>query len=350
MLTLDAHCDSPSQMLRLRDFSIDNPHAQVDFPKMKRGGVDCSVFALYIPARFDAAQALSYARRLLNAVDNQLDGSSAVLVRSSLEIAANSQRGLLSVMLGLENASPIAEDFNLLYEFQNAGVRYITLTHSRDNQVGDSCTGTGSWGGLSPFGRRLVREMNSSGTVIDLSHAADSTIRDVLTISNQPLVYTHGCCRSLCPHRRNISDELMRGIAGSGGVVGISIYPLFLSEEFAGVLADSGLEDKMWIEDEFIADSADSAKRTAWWELQDELARLARPGVDRVVDHIEHALDVCGLEHVGIGTDYDGIEVTAAGLESISSLPLIWDEMRRRGFSESEISAVAGANFIRIFE
>ena len=314
MIVLDSHCDAPSQMVRLRDFSRDNAFAQVDFPKMVRGGVDASFFAAYVPASKEGQAATDWARKLLDETDRQ--------------VAACAGR--------------------VAYARCAGGVRYVTLTHSADNQVGDSCTGVGTWGGLSPFGKRLVPEMNRRRMLNHVANPEDSSFLDVLESSERPIAYTHGACRALASHRRNLPDELIRGIAERGGVVSISIYPPFLDDGFVRTLAESGLEKKLSVEDAFIQDPADAAKRAAWEAVQRELQALPRPGIGRVVDHIEHAVSVAGIDHVGIGTDYDGIEVTVAGLEDISCFSRLWDEMRRRGFSQRDIDRIAGKNFLRV--
>ena len=350
MIVLDAHCDAPSQMVRLRDFGVDNAFAQVDFPKMRRGGVDASFFAAYVPARLQGQEATDYARRLLEETFRQVsqNADKVAFARCAGGVRRNRRAGLLSVLLGIENASALQEDLSLLKDFYKRGVRYVTLTHSADNQVGDSCTGKGTGGGLSPFGKQLVPEMNRCRMLIDVAHAADATIRDVLTFSARPVAYTHGGCRALASHRRCLPDELIRAIADGGGVVCISIYPPFLDDAFVRTLAESGLEEKMSVEDAFIADPADPAKRAAWEAVQLELQQLKRPGVERVADHIEHAVAVAGIDHVGIGTDYDGIEVTVTGLEDVSRFPALWEELRRRGFSAGEISRIAGGNLLRV--
>ena len=350
MIVLDAHCDAPSQMVRLRDFGVDNAFAQMDFPKMERGGVSASFFAAYVPASKQGDDATDWARRLLDETDRQVAANAGrvAYARCAGGVRRNSRAGLTSVLLGIENASALQESFDLLREFYRRGVRYVTLTHSADNQVGDSCTGSGTWGGLSPFGRRLIPEMNRRRMLIDVAHAADTTIRDVLELSQRPIAYTHGGCRALASHRRNLPDELIRGIADGGGVVCISIYPPFLDDAFVQTLAASGLEEKMSVEEAFIQDPADPRKRAAWEAVQRELQALPRPGVDRVADHIEHAVSVAGIDHVGIGTDYDGIEVTVRGLEDVSCFPLLWDELRARGFSRNEVARIAGGNLLRV--
>jgi len=339
-------------MYRLRDFGCDNAFAQVDFPKMVRGGVDASFFAAYVPARLQGGEATDYARRLIDEVDRQVAANAdrVAYARCSDGVRRNRKAGKTSVLLGIENASALQESFDLLHAFYKRGVRYVTLTHSADNQVGDSCTGQGTWGGLSPFGKRLIPEMNRRRMLIDVAHSADSTIRDVLALSAKPVAYTHGACRALASHRRNLPDGLIRGIADGGGVVCISIYPPFLDDGFVQTLAASGLEAKMSVEDAFIQDPGNAGKRAAWEAVQRELQELPRPGVGRMADHIEHAVSVAGIEHVGIGTDYDGIEVTVAGLEDISSFGKIFDELRKRGFSRRDISLIAGKNMLRVLK
>lgn len=349
MTVLDAHCDAPSQMYRGRDYGRDNDHAQVDFPKMKRGGVDASFFALYIPAELKEDEAVEYASRLLAEVRRQVEANSdkVAFATSREEVIRNKKNGLISILLGIENASAIGRDLHLLESYYKSGVRYITLTHSADNLVGDSCSGAGSWGGLTRFGREVVREMNGLGMLVDLAHSADSTIRDVLEMTSAPVVYTHGCCRALCRHRRNLSDELVKAVADTGGVVGMSIYPVFMSDDFAPVYQEAVTRlDSENVERRFILDPLDKAKLAAWNETQDKLAAVPRPGVEVVADHIVHALNIAGEKHVGIGTDYDGIDLTADGLENVSSFGLLFDALRRRGLASDVIEGVAGRNFL----
>lgn len=352
MTVLDAHCDAPSQMLRLRDYGQDNGFAQVDFPKMRRGGVDASFFAAYVPSRLEGRAAMEYASALLDALDIQVAAcrDRVAYARCAAGVGRNKAAGLSSILVGIENASALDGSLDTLRAFYKRGVRYVTLTHSADNQVCDSCTGNGRWGGLSPFGRELVAEMNRIGMLIDLAHSSDETMRDVLALSRVPVAYTHGCCRALASHRRNIPDELIRAVADGGGIVCMSIYPPFLDEGFAQTLDASGLGELGRVEEEFIKDPSDPSKRAAWNEVQRKLQALPRPGVGRVADHIEHAVAVGGLDSVGLGTDYDGIEVTAAGLEDISRMGSLWDELRRRGFSRKEIGQIAGGNFLRVMK
>jgi len=354
MFVLDSHCDTPSQILRLRNLTKDNDHAHVDFPKMKRGGVDGVFFALYVPASYDSDPegGFEYACRLLTGVEKAVEGRRDLvsIVRSSEEAYSNKADSRISLFLGLENGSPISTSFERLAYFHDKGIRYVTLCHSGDNQICDSCASTeGRWGGLSPFGRDLIKEMNRTGMLVDVSHISDKSFYDVIDCSAKPVVATHSCCRSLSAHPRNMSDEMIHLLADAGGVIQINFYPLFLDAGFARILSRSGIIERgERIEREFIADPGNPARRAAWNMIQDELMALARPSYKLIVDHIEHVVELVGIDHVGLGSDFDGIEVTPEGLEDISMVPVIFDEMRRRGYTEADICKVAGENFFRV--
>lgn len=352
MFLLDSHCDTPSQILRLRDLSLDNGRGHVDFPKLRKGGVDASFFALYTPASLSQEAALDRAMRLMAAVYETLDSNSeyAALALTPDQALENKEKGLVSVFLGMENGAPIGKSLSLLRLFYRFGVRYMTLTHSGDNEICDSCaTVNKRWNGLSPFGREVVAEMNRLGMMIDVSHISDDSFYDVLSCSESPVVATHSCCRALAGHPRNMSDDMIRALAANGGVIQINFYPVFLDDGFAKVLDDSGIMERGEpVEAEFIADPADRRKREAWYKVQDELMALPRPSYRRIVDHIDHAVSVAGIDHVGIGSDFDGIEVTPEGLDDVSCIGKIFQEMRLRGYSETDVEKVAGGNFLRV--
>lgn len=354
MFVLDSHCDTPSQILRLRDLSLDNDHAHVDFPKLKRGGVDGAFFALYVPGNLETEEAFEYSQRLLEGVERAVEAnsSSVAFATDSAQAFSNKQEGRFSVFLGLENGSPIGNSFDRLKWFYDRGVRYVTLCHSSDNQICDSCASkVKRWGGLSPFGKELVAEMNRLGILIDVSHISDASFYDVLKYSDRPVVATHSCCRALCPHPRNMTDDMIRSLASAGGVIQINFYPLFLDSGFAEVLSGSGLEEKGgYVEKEFINDPSDPLKRAAWNRIQDEIQALPRPSFKLIADHIDHVVALAGIDHVGIGSDFDGIEVTPEGMEDISMMPKLFEELRSRGYSESDLEKIASGNFFRILE
>ncbi len=312
----DSHVDTPSQLIRLRNIGIDNPHAHVDFPKLRKGGVDGSFFALYTPASLAPDTATRYALEMLSAVYDAVDANPdyAALAFSPQEAVRNKADGLISIFMGMENGAPIQESLPLLRTFYRLGVSYMTLTHNGDNALADSAAEGRKWGGLSPFGKQVVAEMNALGMMIDLSHASDKTFWDCIKLSQAPVVATHSCCRALCGHRRN----------------------LILDE------ADA-------VEARFIENPADRERADAWHRMQDRLLEMPRPGVKEVVDHIDHAVRLAGIDHVGIGTDFDGISVPPMGLEDVSKLPVLWDEMRRRGYAETDIEKVSGGNLMAVW-
>ena len=354
MTVLDSHCDTPSEILRLRDISLDNEYGHVDVPKLLRSGVDAIFFALYTPASMAPDRATAYALEMLSVTKDAIAANPEHLAFASsrAEIEKNKANGLVSILLGMENASPIQKSLPLLREFWRMGVRYMTLTHNGDNEVADAASHGTRWNGLSPFGREVVAEMNRLGMLIDLAHASDKTFYDVLECSTKPVVSTHSCCRALASHRRNMSDDMIRCMADRGGVIQINFYPVFLSDSFARSfeLVEAEHPEYEQAEADYRANPADQARRARRNGVTDILMKLERPGVSEVVDHIDHAVKVGGIEHVGIGTDFDGIAVPPAGLDDISKLHLVFDEMSRRGYTDDQIGLVAGENFLRAMD
>ena len=311
MFVLDSHCDTPLQMMRGLDIGIDNGWGHVDIAKLKEGGVDASFFALYTSAEMTPDEAacttLEMLGRIYDAVDAHKD--SLALAFTPDDALRNKDKGLISIFIGMENGSPIHKSLALLRMYYRMGVRYLTLTHNGDNEIADSAAEGKRWHGLSPFGREVVAEMNRLGMIVDIAHVSDETFYDVIECSKSPIVSTHSCCRALASHRRNMTDDMLRSLADKGGVMQVNFYPAFLSDYY---------ETKM-------------------------------PSVSDIADHIDHAVKVAGIDHVGIGTDFDGIEITPVGMEDISKLPRIFDELTTRGYSEDQIEKIAGGNFLRVF-
>lgn len=308
-------------MMRGLDIGIAGDRSQVDLPKLKAGGVDASFFALYTSADLSEDEAATKVLEMLARVYDALDvySEQAALALTPEDALRNKEKGLISIFLGMENGSPIHKSFPLLRQFYRMGVRYMTLTHNGDNEIADSAAQGTRWHGLSPFGREVVDEMNRLGMIVDVAHVSDETFYDVIKCSKAPIVSTHSCCRALASHRRNMTDDMIRTLADHGGVIQINFYPVFLSDLYA-----------------------------SFYEVKGEKAS-PRPGVSDVVNHIDHAVKVGGIEHVGIGTDFDGIEITPKGLEDISKLPKVFDQLKRKGYSEDQIELIAGKNFLRAF-
>ena len=353
MQVFDSHVDTPSQLIRLRNLGIDNSHGHVDFPKLRRGGVGGSFFALYTPAEMTPDAATRYALEMISAVYDAVDDNPdyAALAFSPDEAAENAKNGLISVFIGMENGSPIQQSLPMLRTFYRLGVSYVTLTHNGDNAIADSAAEGTHWHGLSPFGKQVVAEMNSLGMMVDLSHASDETFWDCIRLSRAPVIASHSCCRALCGHRRNLTDEMLRALGEKDGYVGINFCPSFLSDKFPLSVEDNALlEEGDRVEAAFIADPADPARVEAWEKMQERLETIWRPGVKEVVDHIDHAVSVIGIDRVGIGSDFDGILVPPTGLENVSRIGLVFDEMRRRGYGEMEIVKIAGENLLSVWK
>jgi len=346
----DSHQDTPSQLLRLRDPGIDNNYSHVDFPKLKKGGVDGAFWALYTPPDYNPSLAEAYATRLLDVVFAAAEKypDTAAVTLSPTDAADNIGKGLFSIFIGMENGLPIGTSLEKLHAFWRRGVRYITLTHNADNAIADSAAGHATWGGLSPFGREVLKEMNRLGIMVDLSHSADSTFWDCIKLSKAPVIASHSCCRALCSHRRNLTDDMLRALADVDGYVGINFCPDFLSDEF-GKGYESILEEADAAEAAFIESPADASRIEAWHKAQDSLAVVPRPGVKEVVDHIDHAVEICGIDHVGIGSDFDGILLAPTGLDNVSMMPLVFTEMNRRGYSKEDIEKVSGKNLMNVW-
>lgn len=311
MFLLDSHCDAPSMLLKGADFSKIVRDGHVDYPRMKKGGVDASFFAIYTSNEISADEATRRALQMIAKVYDSVENNSdkVALATSVAEAKKNKRKGLISIFMGMENGAPIQKDLSLLRLFHRMGVRYMTLTHNGDNEICDSAaTENKRWGGLSPFGVEVVKEMNRLGMLIDVSHISDMSFYDVLSHSEHPVVATHSCCRALCNHYRNMSDEMIEALAERGGVIQINFYPAFLDERYKEVL----------------------------------------PSYKRIVDHIDHVVDLVGVEHVGLGSDFDGIEICPAGLEDVSKMQKIIIELRKRGYSEHQIDLIAGENFLRV--
>ena len=318
MFLLDSHCDTPTQILRGRDLGIDNKDVHVDFPKLLRGGVDAAFFALYIPADLEGEQAYNHAIALFDSVKSTVSAheDKAAFALTAEQAYDNKAKGLFSVFLGLENGSPIGNSLERLQEFYDMGVRYMTLCHTRDNEICDSCASENKkWHGLSPFGREVVREMNRLGMLIDVSHISDEAFYDVLKYSTKPVVATHSCCRALADHPRNMTDDMIKALAEAGGVIQINFYPVFLDSSFK----------------------------------EEDMFTAARPSYKRIADHIDHVVELVGINHVGIGSDFDGIDVAPSGLEDISMMNVLFEELRERGYSESDLNKMASENFFNAF-
>lgn len=358
---LDTHCDAPSLMLKGADFGrkVEQgftpgmfPVTQVDFARMKKGGVNGSFFAIYSPnglsPEVSATRALDMISLIYDAVER--NRNKVAIATTPAQARRNAKNGLISIFMGMENGDQIGGDLARLKLFYRLGVRYMTLTHCGNNDICDSCsTSEKRWGGLSPFGEKVVEQMNSLGMLVDVSHISDDSFWDVIRVSKAPVVATHSCCRALSNNPRNMTDEMIKALAEKGGVISVNFYPCFLDEEYhkaADALIDAyGDAEKAWR-----TDPGNAALQKNLKEALAAMNEVARPSYKRIADHIDHVVRLVGVRHVGIGSDFDGIDVAPDGLEDVSRMQKVIIELRRRGYSDFDIKLISSGNFFRVID
>lgn len=310
IVTLDSHTDTP--MIFPGHFNIgEKQGGKVNLPFLEEGRIDAAFMVAYIPQgeRDEAslAKATAYAEERLKEVirQEQLNPTRMGIARTPDDLLRLKQVGKKAIFLGIENGYALGKDVNNVRKFRDMGVSYITLCHNGDNDLCDSARGKGEWKGLSPLGKQMVAEMNRLGVMVDISHAAESTFYDVLACSRYPIIASHSSARALCNHPRNLTDDQLKAIAGQGGVVQLCLYKGFINEE------------------------------------------AEKASVSDAIRHINHMVDLIGVEHVGIGSDFDG-DGELIGCRASNELINITMHLLKEGYSETDISRIWGGNFLRV--
>jgi membrane dipeptidase len=349
-IVIDLHCDTISRALAGEDLRKDLPQGHIDIPKLKRGAVDLQVFACYVAAPTNEAEKSRAAKKAIDQIEAchtlaSENPADLEIVLSPGDFAKVRNTGKTGMLIGIEGGYAIENDLSLLRTFHRAGVRLMTLTHWIGTDWADaSGDATPKFGGLTEFGESVVREMNKLGMVIRVSKA--------------PIVASHSCCRALSDHHRNMSDEMLKALAKNGGLIGINFYPAFLNADIdkkqnallAEVARTYGLPAEYA---EFMKAEA-GIRDKCLAEYKTRLAELKKnlPVVDikTVVDHIDHVVKITGsADHIGLGSDFDGISETPAGLENAGKLGALTRELLARGYKESDVRKILGGNFIRVF-
>ena len=304
VLTLDTHCDTPMFFPQNVDFGQRDPKILVDLHKMTEGRQDATIMVAYLPQ--GQADAKNYADNIFDKIEDIVARNSQYvsIARRPDDLWLNKQQGRKSIMLGIENGHALEGSIENLRHFAQRGIVYMTLCHNGDNDICDSARGEHTHNGVSAFGREVISEMNRLGIMVDLSHAGEKSFYDALKISKTPIVCSHSSCRSLCDHPRNLTDDQMRALAQQGGVMQVTLYNGFLVKN-----GEATLDDAM--------------------------------------RHIDHAIEVMGIDHVGLGTDFDG-DGGIRGLASSSELMNYTRELLKRHYSETDIQKLWGGNFLRI--
>jgi membrane dipeptidase len=368
-LVLDTHSDTTSRIL---DEGFDMGRRAVDghmdLPRIAEAGLDAQFYAIYVAAEYygsedfkskatqRASLANGSARRAWAMIDGVMRTIAAnpdkmVFCASVAELRAAVAKRQHAALMGIEGGHAIEGDLQLLRAFHRAGVRYMTLTHSNHNEYADSCgEATPKWGGLNRLGVKVVEEMNRLGMMVDISHVADPTFAQVLQVTRAPVIASHSSCRALCGHPRNMSDDMLRALAKNGGVVMINFNCGFLDDQYGQLAAAYRSQlaiREQAIEKTFAAGSRERQEALA--ELKQKLTPPPPPALERLLAHIEHAIAVAGVDHVGLGSDFDGVPCVPRGLDDVTGLPRITYWLLQRGHSELAVRKVLGENLLRVF-
>jgi len=320
-MLFDGHNDLPWQIRKLAggsfdklDISKDQPELHTDIPRLKKSGLKAQFWSVYVSgdtidtndSLLRTIEQIALVHRMIKRYPETFE-----LAATADDIERIAKSGKIASMLGVEGGHSIEGSLQMLKKFHDDGVRYMTLTHNRSLDWAESCKGDPEKG-LSPFGEEIVREMNRLGMLVDLSHVSDQTMRDALQITKAPVIFSHSSVRAICDHSRNVSDEILKALPANGGVVMINFFPSFV---------------------------------VPTKELEKDKNALGDLGT--VVDHIEHVIRVAGIDHVGIGSDYDGVSRLPVGLEDVSTYPSITQELLKRGYNTKQIHKILGGNILR---
>jgi membrane dipeptidase len=356
-VVVDAHAETPQRLLRDKTFEIGRRQADggVDIPRLRDGGVDAMFFSIWVSSRVKGAPVVTRAKELIDAVREAVRAHSndLVLATTAADIRRAAAAGKIAALMGMEGGHMINNDLRQLQEYEALGVRYLTLTHTSNTSWADSSTDRKTHNGLTAFGKSVVRELNRLGVMVDISHVSDKTFYDAIEVSRAPIIASHSSCRALSNSARNMSDDMLRALAGNGGVVMINYAVAYLSEEFRAA-------NRRTPRSVVVARAAASRKcgdDNACAIL--EITRIDRQAMEKgqlptvrweaIVEHIDHAVKVAGIDHVGLGSDFDGA-VMPLGMEDVSKLPRITEALLSKGYSEQDIAKILGGNLLRVME
>jgi membrane dipeptidase len=352
-LVLDTHIDTTQRLYFEPAFDIGarHPNGHLDIPRMREGGLDAAFFSIWMPGTITGPAAVRRALALIAATRDavRLHADDLVLATTVSEIERAAASGRIAILLGMEGGHMIDNDLGLLRAFAALGVRYLTLTHSRNTDWADSSGDDRRHGGLTGFGREVVRELNRLGVMVDVSHVSDETFADALEASRAPLIASHSSMRAISNHPRNMTDDMVRAMAAAGGIVMINYHAPFLNDAYrAGALAPEIAAEVHRVNQQCGDDEACAIMGVD--ELNRGLmrnGRLPAASIDDIVAHIERAVKVAGIDHVGLGSDFDGATMPL-GMEDVSRLPQLTSALLVHGFSAGDVEKILGTNFLRV--
>lgn len=355
-IIVDTHIDAPGLLLsRWADLGVDAPDREFDYPRARAGGLDVGFMAIYTShGRDEAGTARQHAHNQIDAVE-ALAGrhpDKFAILTSPGDVETLREGGRVLLSMGMENAGPLGDDVSQVEAFFNRGVRYIGLTHSGNNRIGDSSyTLERKWNGLSPFGREVIAEMNRLGMIVDVSHVSDETARDVIEVSTAPVIASHSGFRHFTPgFERNLDDELAKEIAATGGVIQIPFGTMFLDGQAAAdiqayfVAADEFERRNT----ELRAAGEPTEDRSAFERNWEETHPVPDITIEPVLDQIDHGVKLVGIDHIGLGSDFDGVGGDLPeNLRTVADFPHLVAGLQQRGYSDDDIRKILGGNMLR---
>jgi membrane dipeptidase len=353
-IVLDTH-DDTTQNFFDKDFDLGKRNAtgHVDIPRMREGGMNAIFFSIWIDGRIMGPLAIQKALDQIDAVRQnvKLHSKDMVLARTADDVRRAHEQGKIAALMGIEGGHMLGNDIRMVRIYSDLGVRYLTLSHFYNDEWADSSTDKPAHNGLTDYGKEIVREMNRTGMLVDISHVSDKTFYDALEVSKAPLIASHSSCRALCNHVRDMTDDMIKALAAKGGVIQINYEKSFIDQAYknasdklsGGVVALVDLLKKKCGDDE-----ACIGKTMAEQEKQ-AIAEGKLPHVswERIIDHIDHVVKLVGPDHVGLGSDFDGASMPE-GMEDCSKLPKITEALLRKGYSEDDIRKILGGNTLRV--
>ncbi len=351
LLIIDTHLDTPYEVRKTwYDISTRAEKGQFDYIRARQGGLNAAFMVAYIPPDYEEkGGAHALADQMIEEVKGYVQKwpDKFVLACSPQEIRAQSDGNRVALVPAIENGSALEDDLKNLKYFYDRGARYITLTHSKNNHLCDSSFDQGpKWHGLSPFGRQVVAEMNRLGMMIDVSHVSDDTFYQVIELSKAPVVATHSSCRHFTPGwHRNMSDEMIRDLAAKGGVIQINFGSIFLNATTNREFVKLREEIRRYVE----THNLQGEEKTNYTRQRFEQAQFTKAHVSQVAEHMDHVVKLVGIEHVGLGSDFDGVEQVPEGLEDVSGYPNLIYELLKRGYSEEDLKKICAENFLRVW-